>query len=76
MLGLYAIGTFMASKTGMGTSFRPLYLLDLDPLIWGLLASLIVGVLVSLKTTPPPPDLISKLFDAQPQPVTPNPQHA
>jgi hypothetical protein len=54
-------------RTGSFSKFQPYYLLQLEPLIWGLFASLIVGVLVSFITQPPEERLVSKLFDAEPQ---------
>ena len=50
---------------------RPYYVLGLDPVLWGMLTSAVAGVLVSLITSPPPQELVSKLFDAptQPKPV-------
>lgn len=52
-------------KLGVATAFRPFYLLGMDPLIWGLLASLLAGVFVSLATQPPSPELVSRMFDAE-----------
>jgi SSS family solute:Na+ symporter/sodium/pantothenate symporter len=49
---------------GPKTTFRSFYLLGLEPVIWGLLASLVAGVSVSLCTRPPPEKLLSQLFDA------------
>ncbi|MDB5385132.1 MAG: Na+/solute symporter, partial [Planctomycetaceae bacterium] len=51
---------------GQVTDFRPYYLLGYDPIVWGLSISAIAGIGVSLVTRPPSPELISKLFDAQP----------
>jgi hypothetical protein len=31
--------------------------------VWGLAVSAVAGVVVSLATTPPPPALVSRLFD-------------
>ena len=45
---------------------RPYYVLGVDPVLWAMLASVLAGVLVSLVTSPPPRDLISRLFDAKP----------
>ena len=45
---------------------RPYYILGLDPVLWGMLASAVTGVLVSLVTSPPPHELISRLFAAKP----------
>jgi SSS family solute:Na+ symporter/sodium/pantothenate symporter len=50
---------------GPATSFRSYYLFGLEPIVWGLLASLLAGVLVSLCTTPPDPKLVSRLFDVE-----------
>jgi SSS family solute:Na+ symporter/sodium/pantothenate symporter len=50
---------------GPATAFRSFYLLGLEPVIWGLLASLTAGVSVSVCTRPPPEKLLSQLFDAQ-----------
>jgi sodium/pantothenate symporter len=64
-LALNLIGLWRAFQdTGQFANFQPLYLAGLDPLLWGLLASAIVGIVVSLATEPPEPRLISKLFDA------------
>jgi SSS family solute:Na+ symporter/sodium/pantothenate symporter len=51
---------------GPVTSFRPFYLLDCDPVLWGLLASLLAGVVVTLRTPPASPGLVSKAFDKLP----------
>lgn len=51
---------------GTATGFRSYYLLGLEPVVWGLLASLLAGVSVSLATAPPDAKLVAKLFDAQP----------
>jgi Na+/pantothenate symporter len=75
-LSLYMMG-FMSSipaalnlpvngAIGQVTDFRPYYLFGYDPIIWGLSISAISGIGVSLLTRPPSPELISKLFDAQP----------
>ncbi len=76
-LGLYLLGSFGPKRLGLSwllgpnpdigapSPFRPYYLFDLDPCVWGLGISLIVGVLVSLITTPPDPRRISALFDEE-----------
>ena len=65
MLGLYVAGFLGAGGTaGQLTSFRPYYLLTLDPMIWGLLTSVLVGVTVSLASSPPDESVVSPLFDA------------
>jgi SSS family solute:Na+ symporter/sodium/pantothenate symporter len=43
--------------------FRPYFLLGMDPIVWGLAASAVVGVLVSLTTSPPEPERIARYFD-------------
>ena len=58
-LVLYAVGW-------VGGTFRPYLLLGLEPLVWGLAASLLAGVLVSLRTAPPDEGRIALCFDAEP----------
>jgi len=58
-LTMYGIGM---AKFSEFTPFRPF---DIDPIIWGLAASAVAGVLVSLRTLPPDEGLISKLFDIE-----------
>lgn len=75
MLSLFAIGwirTFYGYDQFLGpqTAFRAYYLGGLEPIVWGLAASFIAGVGVSLATAPPDERLVSWLFDDQPQPVT------
>ncbi|MSR56095.1 MAG: sodium:solute symporter [Planctomycetaceae bacterium] len=68
VLVLYAMGISGwggEQRIGQFTGFRPYFLLQLEPLLWGLAASLIAGVTVSLCTTPPDEQLVSKLFDAE-----------
>jgi len=76
MVVLYGLGFLEAfglavlplQNIGPVTRFHPYYLLEIDPLLWGLLASLLAGVGVSLATDPPDEALVSKLFDAEPVP--------
>jgi Na+/proline symporter len=71
MVTLYALGFQGFGETrliGPVTRFRPYYLLDLDPLLWGLGVSLLAGILVSLGTAPPDDVLVSRLFDAEAKP--------
>jgi sodium/pantothenate symporter len=68
-LALYAAGWIMAFRgydqfIGQKTDFRPYFLWGLEPIVWGLLASLLAGVAVSLVTRPPKEDLLAWLFDA------------
>jgi sodium/pantothenate symporter len=68
MLVLYVLGfSGFGPDIGAVTRFHPYYLFEIDPLVWGLIGSLIAGVVVSLMTTPPDPTLVSKMFDADPQ---------
>ncbi|MBI3862636.1 MAG: sodium:solute symporter [Planctomycetia bacterium] len=74
MVTLYVLGGIFNlggdRKIGPVTSFRPYYLFDLDPLLWGLGVSLAAGIVVSLCTTPPDSALVSRLFDAEEKPVS------
>ncbi|HEV7224667.1 MAG TPA: sodium:solute symporter, partial [Pirellulales bacterium] len=64
-LGLYAGGWIAHGE------IKPLTPLGLDPIIWGLAISSLLGVATSLCTSPPPEHLVSRLFDAQtPEPAT------
>jgi len=67
MVVLYILGSrgFGSQTIGAASAFRPFYLLGVDPLLWGLLVSAVTGVIVSLLTTPPPAETITKLFDAE-----------
>ncbi|MFM7055568.1 MAG: sodium:solute symporter family transporter [Planctomycetota bacterium] len=71
VLALYLAGILQLTAPqaiGAVSGFRPLFLLGLDPLIWGLLASSCLAVIVSFCTTPLDPQLISRLFDREPSP--------
>jgi SSS family solute:Na+ symporter/sodium/pantothenate symporter len=64
MLVLFALGWMGTDPMiGQATRFRPYYLLGLEPIVWGLAASLAAGIVVSLCTTPPDAALVSQLFD-------------
>jgi SSS family solute:Na+ symporter/sodium/pantothenate symporter len=68
-LALNLAGLFLAYKnTGQFAKFTPYALGGFEPLLWGLLVSLVVGIVVSLLTKPPDEQLVSKLFDA-PEPA-------
>ncbi len=62
ILTLFVCGPLLENKA----LFEPYELLGFYPIVWGLAVSGTFGVLVSLLTTPPPPELVSKMFDAQP----------
>jgi sodium/pantothenate symporter len=46
---------------------RPYYPFGMEPLVFGVLVSAVVGVIVSFNTTPPPATIVSPLFDAPPE---------
>jgi SSS family solute:Na+ symporter/sodium/pantothenate symporter len=50
---------------GIPGSFRPYFLFGLDPLIWGLLVSALVGLAVTRLTSPPPAEHVAWLFEAR-----------
>jgi SSS family solute:Na+ symporter/sodium/pantothenate symporter len=67
-LSLFAAGWTLSRggydpMIGPATRFRPFYLLGLEPVIWGLAASLVAGILVSRLTAPPDPALVARFFD-------------
>ena len=64
-LALNLAGLVIAFQRGKPAEFQGYPLWGFEPLLWGLLTSLVVGVIVSLLTRPPDEELISKLFDAQ-----------
>lgn len=73
VLSLYTtgfLGLAGEQRIGQFTGFRPYFLCDLDPLVWGLAVSCVAGIAVSLATRPPDAALVSRLFDAQPEPGT------
>ncbi len=72
LVGSFGLATFGlagilrdTSMIGPAKGLRPYYLLGLDPCIWGLSASLLAGVVVSLLTPPPDATRVSLMFDAQ-----------
>jgi Na+/pantothenate symporter len=84
MLTFYLVGGVLGYGSpliGQATSFRPYFLLGVDPLIWSLGVSFLTGVGVSLATRPCDEALISKFFDAEetqtpPAVLTANPAEA
>jgi SSS family solute:Na+ symporter/sodium/pantothenate symporter len=63
---LWVLGILNVGKEGKsgpaGERFAPLYLFDLDPLIYGLVLSFVLGIVVSLWTEPPPPKHVDAYF--------------
>jgi sodium/pantothenate symporter len=68
MLALYGLGFagFGDPLIGQATSFRPYFLMGVDPFIWGLSTSLIAGVGVSLATRPCDDVLLATYFEPNP----------
>lgn len=67
LISFYIAGSFMPDpKIGVISSVRPFYLFGFDPIVWGMTASALMGVVVSLLTAPPDEKLVSKMFDATP----------
>lgn len=65
VFALFALGQLpfaASSQIGIAGSFRPYHLLGLDPVIWGLAVSAVVGVGVSLLTQPPAEEILAPLF--------------
>lgn len=63
-LALYLIGFAMH-----GTA-TPILLLELDPMVWGVAASAVIGIVATLLTEPPPEELVQQFFyqpSAEPQ---------
>lgn len=60
VLALFTCGPLVEGKP----LFDAYQLLGLDPIVWGLAASSIAGVAVSLMTSPPEESIVSHLFDA------------
>jgi SSS family solute:Na+ symporter/sodium/pantothenate symporter len=62
VLTLFTCGPLVEGKN----LFDPYQLLGLDPVVWGLAVSTLLCVSVSLVTSPPPEELVSRLFDRVP----------
>jgi len=73
-VALYAVGWVLGRSgfdQGIGPppkppAYGPYYLLGFDPVVWGLSASFLAGIVVSLLTRPPEPSRVALLFDAHP----------
>lgn len=48
---------------GQRTGFRPLYLIGLDPIVWALGVSLLLGIVISRMTQPPREKTVARFFD-------------
>jgi SSS family solute:Na+ symporter/sodium/pantothenate symporter len=71
---LYLTGIFsliQQEPIGAASAFRPYFLLGMDPLIWGIAASALFGVVGSLLTEPLDDELVSRMFDASHTPDSP-----
>jgi SSS family solute:Na+ symporter/sodium/pantothenate symporter len=70
VLLLYLTGIFgwmPKQAIGNATSFRPYFLYGLDPMLWGVLASTVAAVMVSLLTAAPDKERIATLFGPEPK---------
>ena len=47
---------------GQATDFRPYFLLGIEPIVWGIAVSGIVGIVTSLRTPPPSQELLDRMF--------------
>lgn len=56
-------------KIGSAGFFRPDYLLGLDPIIWGMLASSAASITGSLRTSPLPLDVVRRFFERPAAPL-------
>jgi len=73
MVTLYVLEAYFtgnrAARSDPWTSFRPFFLLDLDPLLWGPVSvSLVAGIVVSLCTAAPDRDARFEIVDAEEKP--------
>jgi SSS family solute:Na+ symporter/sodium/pantothenate symporter len=66
VVGLYVLGWLGIGKEGKtgpaAKDIAPVYFLDFDPILWGLVVSFVLAVLVSLLTAPPPDKHVDKYF--------------
>jgi SSS family solute:Na+ symporter/sodium/pantothenate symporter len=73
VVGLYVLGWLHVGKAGKtgpaAQDIAPVYLLDLDPIFWGLVVSFALAIVVSLLTAPPPDKHVDKYFLAEEAPV-------
>lgn len=70
MIALYTAGMFAPPPAiGPEAGFRPYYLFGMEPLLYGVLVSLLVGIVVSYCTEPPEEKLVAPMFDAPADPA-------
>jgi SSS family solute:Na+ symporter/sodium/pantothenate symporter len=66
VVGLYVLGWLHVGKAGKtgpaAQDIAPVYLLDLDPIFWGLVVSFVLAVVVSLLTATPPDKHVDRYF--------------
>jgi len=62
-LTLFIVGRFAPDQMIGQPSLRSYFLFGFDPVVWGIPASLLAGVAVSLMTAPPSPEHVSRMFD-------------
>jgi SSS family solute:Na+ symporter/sodium/pantothenate symporter len=66
VVGLYVLGWWGAGKEGKtgpaAEPVAPVYLLNLDPILWGLVVSFGLAIVVSLLTEPPPEKHVDHYF--------------
>jgi len=66
LIAFYVVGIFLPDPMiGQIGSVRPAFLLGLEPIIWGLAASLTAGIGVSLLTPAPAPELVKNMFGVE-----------
>jgi sodium/pantothenate symporter len=68
MIAFYVAGMLQQPPPiGPEGGLRPYYPIGMEPLIFGVLVSAVVGVVVSFSTSPPSEAIVSPLFDAPPE---------
>jgi len=76
----YVLGWLGVGKEGRtGTTadpFAPVYLFDVDPVLYGLFASFAIGIVVSLLTQPLPAKHVDRYFLADEKPTAENAENA
>lgn len=68
MIAFYVAGMLQQPPPiGPEGGLRPYYPIGMEPLVFGVLVSAVVGVVVSFSTSPPSEAIVSPLFDAPPE---------